>query len=359
MARALPLITVSSILIFFSSVCIVSAATVTSVEYYNQGLEYNFIGRYDAAILSFDTALNLQPNYADAWIDRGHALYNLGRYEEALESYNKSLEIDPDLFQVWYYKADVYTKLHQYDDEQFCYLQGQIVNRKSGRTLPPTPNRAYSEHTFGVSEEVKKVFDEGLEFQNQNNYEAALASYEEVIDMDSGIPEAWNNRGIALFSLGRYEEALVSYDTALSIRKYHPAYINRGQVLAKLGRYDEAITSSKKAIELVPLSGEPWNGLGRVYHAMGRYEDAIACYNKTIQLYSHDDNLWPFEQTTLDEAIALRENAISGRQKNLDIASESPPLTPAGQQTQKVSLMFGPLCEIAFLGALFIWRRQG
>jgi tetratricopeptide (TPR) repeat protein len=50
---------------------------------------------------------------------------------------------------------------------------------------------------------------------------------------------AWYNRGIALFNLGRNEEAISSYDNVLKINPdYYEALDNRGLALFKLGRYD-------------------------------------------------------------------------------------------------------------------------
>ena len=47
--------------------------------------------------------------------------------------------------------------------------------------------------------------------------------------------EAINNRGNALFDLGRNEDALASYDQALALRPdYADALVNRGQCLVKL-----------------------------------------------------------------------------------------------------------------------------
>jgi len=40
-------------------------------------------------------ALEIDPNYTDAWNNRGLVLYNLRRYKEDIEYYDKALEIIP------------------------------------------------------------------------------------------------------------------------------------------------------------------------------------------------------------------------------------------------------------------------
>jgi tetratricopeptide (TPR) repeat protein len=46
-------------------------------------------------------ALEIKPNYHEAWFNRGIALDNLGRWEEAIASYDKALEIKPDYHEAW------------------------------------------------------------------------------------------------------------------------------------------------------------------------------------------------------------------------------------------------------------------
>ncbi len=52
---------------------------------------------------------------------------------------------------------------------------------------------------------------------------------------------AWFNRGKVLANLGKYQEALVCYNQALSIKvSYYEAWCEKGVVLEKLGCYQEA-----------------------------------------------------------------------------------------------------------------------
>jgi protein O-GlcNAc transferase len=50
----------------------------------------------EAALASYDKALTVKPDLPDALCGRGNALYDLKRYEEAVASYEKALAISPD-----------------------------------------------------------------------------------------------------------------------------------------------------------------------------------------------------------------------------------------------------------------------
>jgi len=52
--------------------------------------------RYGEALASYDRALSLRPDYAEALHNRSVALLDLQRYEDAIASFAQLLEIAPD-----------------------------------------------------------------------------------------------------------------------------------------------------------------------------------------------------------------------------------------------------------------------
>ena len=52
--------------------------------------------RFEEALASYDRALALRPDYAEALSNRGNVLRELMRFEEALESYDRALAVRPD-----------------------------------------------------------------------------------------------------------------------------------------------------------------------------------------------------------------------------------------------------------------------
>ena len=53
------------------------------------------------ALELIDRAIEIKPDYAEAWSNRGNALSDLKRYEEALANCDKAIEIKPDFIQAW------------------------------------------------------------------------------------------------------------------------------------------------------------------------------------------------------------------------------------------------------------------
>jgi tetratricopeptide (TPR) repeat protein len=48
-----------------------------------------------AAIQNYNQAIELNPKYADAFIDRGVAYADLKQFEKAIQDYNQAIELNP------------------------------------------------------------------------------------------------------------------------------------------------------------------------------------------------------------------------------------------------------------------------
>jgi len=59
------------------------------------------MGNYDKAILAYDKALELDPNFIEAWYYKGVDLDGLGNHSQALKAYEKATELDPENDDAW------------------------------------------------------------------------------------------------------------------------------------------------------------------------------------------------------------------------------------------------------------------
>ena len=61
--------------------------------YYNRGNTYATLGRYDQALADYNQAISIAPNLAPVYNKRGFTYHKLGRYEEALVDYTRAIRI--------------------------------------------------------------------------------------------------------------------------------------------------------------------------------------------------------------------------------------------------------------------------
>ncbi len=61
----------------------------------------------------------------------------------------------------------------------------------------------------------------------------------------------WNNRGVTLSRLGKYDDALAAYEQALQLHPdYSTAWNNKGVTLYRLGMYHEAVKAYDRALHV-------------------------------------------------------------------------------------------------------------
>jgi tetratricopeptide (TPR) repeat protein len=57
------------------------------------------------AIENYDKAIERDPNFVEAWNNKGTVLCELGDYQAAIENYDKAIEANPNEPSIWYYRA--------------------------------------------------------------------------------------------------------------------------------------------------------------------------------------------------------------------------------------------------------------
>ena len=78
-------------------------------------------GRFDNAIKSYDKAIEIKPDYYEAWYNRGNSLNACGRFIDAVTSYDKAIEIKSDRYEFWTGRAWSLYKLKKYEESNENY----------------------------------------------------------------------------------------------------------------------------------------------------------------------------------------------------------------------------------------------
>ncbi len=117
----------------------------------------------------------------------------------------------------------------------------------------------------------------------QDSVTQAIAHYEAALVFDPKYPDGYNNLGVALVRLGRYDEAIARYRRALELKPdYAEAYNNMGAALAHDGRLAAAIDHYRRAISLKPSFADAHVNWGNALVRMDSTEAAIAQYRTAL-----------------------------------------------------------------------------
>jgi predicted O-linked N-acetylglucosamine transferase (SPINDLY family) len=132
---------------------------------------------------------------------------------------------------------------------------------------------------------VAQALAQAVQLHRQGCLLEAERLYSEILKLQPDQIDALNNRGAALSSLGRDEEALASFRQALRVKPDHvEAQYNCGSSLRNLGRYQEALASFERALTLRPDYVKAHNNRGAVLEALNRLEPALAAYERALAL---------------------------------------------------------------------------
>ncbi len=90
-------------------------------EVYNLAETYRKQQQWQSAILAFERAIELKPDFFWSWHHLADVLTKLQKWQLAVEAYNRAVEIDPQFFWSWHNLADALTKLQQWQPAVEAY----------------------------------------------------------------------------------------------------------------------------------------------------------------------------------------------------------------------------------------------
>ncbi len=251
--------------------------------------------RYQDALEAYDKVIQLQPSYKEAWNGRGKALDHLQRYEEAIASFDNAIKIQPNNLESWHERGNVQIKRQQYSEAITSFDKAVKIQ----------PNNSLAWHKRGIA------------LHNLRRYQEAVESYDKAVEHKPDYSEAWYQRGNALINLQKAKEAVESYDKAVQFQpNFQIAWYSKGSALNSLRDFKAAINSFDQAVKLNPDDYESWYNRGWALHQMQRYEEAVNSYDKAVRLKANSDQTWYnlgnalYNLKQYQEAIASYNRAV-------------------------------------------------
>lgn len=90
---------------------------------YRHGLNSLWLGNYDGALASFESAVNQNPNRAEAWIQVGYCKIKQGRSAEAVNAYKRALRLRPNSVEAYNKLGDAYYFMGSFGEAAESYQQ--------------------------------------------------------------------------------------------------------------------------------------------------------------------------------------------------------------------------------------------
>ncbi|NMG09003.1 serine protease [Brasilonema sp. UFV-L1] len=255
-------------------------------------------GDYQGAIVAYEAALRMNPNYPDAYFQRAVAHYELKNYQAAFEDLNQVVRLTPNS-PVAYMNRGLTQDLLQRNQEA-------LKDYSKAISLNPDYAAAYlnrgalknelQDYQGGLSDLNKAInlkSDYALAYLNRGDsyiglkdYKRAIADLDEAIKLQPNSVLAYSRRGFAYRQLQDYKKAALDYNMAISIQPdYASAYFGRAFVRRRLQDEQGALADYSKIISINPEFAEAYYNRGLIYRNSGENQKALLDFQKAANLY--------------------------------------------------------------------------
>ena len=260
---------------------------------------------YEKSIGHYTKAVDLKPDFAEAYNNRGAAYSDKGDFDSAIEDYTKAIELKPDDIGAYYNRGLVYNKTGDYDRaivdfNTVIYLKPDYVGAYTNRGLSYN-NKGdfdlaivdYTKATDLKPDDAEVYYNRGVVYYDKGDFDLAIVDYTKATDLKPDDAEVYYNRGVVYYDKGDFDLAIIDYTKAIDLKPDDAsAYTNRGRAYGEKGDFDLAIVDYTKAIDLKPDFAEAYYNRGVVYYDKGDFDLAIVDYTKAIDLKPDDAGVY-------------------------------------------------------------------
>src|SRR5262249_20742679 len=226
-------------------------------------------------------------------------------YRKAIEHYKQALDLDPNYALAYVGLADAY------------YIGLRIPSPGEENIRQ---SRAAAEKALEIDETLGEAHTSlaRLLWQHDWNWRGAEREFKRAIELDPGNAFAHRIYGYYLASMGQFDQSIAEQKQALRLDPLSLIInLNVGTVLYKAGETDAALAQTRKTQEIEPNFVETYIQFGKVYAEKGMYTEAIAELNKVavsgaldprvISLLGYNYALWGKRDEAIKKLDELKE----------------------------------------------------
>jgi len=246
--------------------CSASALSQTSADPVAEARSLLDAGKIQEPETILRNYLAANPSSADAHFLLGYAFFRDQKSKESLAEFTAGAKFRRPRADELKIVAGDYVMLGDYSDADKWF--SQVVSE--------TPNDADAWYLLGRTK------------YNENEFAAAISSFEHALTLHSKFVEAENNIGLSWKELNDHDRARAAFDMAIQWQGDAPVdaqpFLNLGTLLADDHQNQEAVPFLMKAVALSPGNPTAHEELGKTYLAMNKLPDAQAELEKAITL---------------------------------------------------------------------------
>ncbi|WP_158442059.1 MULTISPECIES: tetratricopeptide repeat protein [Planktothrix] len=203
--------------------------------------------------------------------DKALFYQNQGQLDQAILSYQQALKIRPNWPEVYYNLGIIFEQQQNLSGAVSCYKQAILQ----------ADNYAEAYYNLGVV------------YQKQGLIEKAIKTYQKTVILAPELIRAYNNLGCLWLEIGEYSQAIEVFTQGINLNPDQAElYNNLGQACLKNGNLDEAIAHYLKAIKLEPNLVKAYQNLGQVFYQQNLFAVALQYFQQGLKIQPDSVSLY-------------------------------------------------------------------
>ncbi len=330
-------------------------------QYYKAGLDFVEMGNFQDAIEQFTKAVDLDPKYTPAYVERGKADEKLNDIAKAYEDFKRALvfeQKDPDIY---YYASDAAYKLGKFDeardyinsclDLKSKYLEAYHLQAQIYMELGDLDNAMLAARkALALKDNEWSYYYHGQVCEKQNDLEQAETDYKKSISKEKNFIKGYLALASVQIKLNKTDEARENCNKILEIDPDNEqAFLVRSKVYVKTLEYPKAIDDISKIILMKPDNKEFYFIRGNYYQDFTQHQNAINDFTKVLLIddkyaeayykraYSYEQ-IGNFKQAIKDYNMLTKLSEYDVKAKKL-LASAKARLFELNRETNKPKIV--------------------
>ncbi len=272
-------------------------------NYYERGLVFKKMGKFDEALADFDKAIIINANSPHAYYERGLIYFETKNYLKAIQDFDKQVQLNSDHLDCLRKKAAALVKLNRFE-EAMAVLDPLIFKYKNNsndyvlRSLCYL-NMGVLKESYGDMQAAIRLGDttderfrvEAMLNMRLNKPKEAIPLLLKIVETTPSSEHAHDQYllSMAYMMAGNYTDAMARMNIAISMNPLASYFYDKGCFAAENNDLDLALECYTKTIELDPTYSAAYNNRTfYIWLPRKEFEKAIEDLSVVIQLDSLD-----------------------------------------------------------------------
>ena|GEM_PF-793739 len=247
------------------------------------------LGEDEEALECFEKALEIDDKNDLAWEGKGQVLLLSDEYEKALECFEKAIEINPSLNNAWQGKGKTLMHLNEYEEAIECFdevLESNSRDVSEGDKIEILVDKVVSLYNLGRHEEAIDILEYLIAIFNKKDWALfykgmcllELERYGEAVECFDEITESNKEGDVTGSTLAycyeyKYDDATHIVCTSCGPYSMKDVWRLKGDTLYSLGKFERAIESYENVLEINPEDRESMKKKKRAEQSLKEMED--------------------------------------------------------------------------------------